>query len=138
MFSSDLHKIIAFKRKFYPSTYLSGPSDSFLAPWIQGGQKITETFCSVYFNFDPSGRGPPCGTPLMMLLVWTFRHCCLKCVIFKLMRLCMALALIRICRFPGYYWLILSVSLVTARARALARVHPGYYSCHRACARLLG
>ena len=62
----------------------------------------------------------------MWLLVWTFRPCHLKGVVNKLMCLCMASALILLCRFPGYYWLILSVILVTAHARALARIHPGY------------
>ena len=62
----------------------------------------------------------------MMLLVRMFSHCRLKGAVTELMCLCMASALIHLCRFPGYYWMILSVSLVTARARALARVHPGY------------
>ena len=62
---------------------------------------------------------------MMMLLVGTFSHCRLKVVVTKLICVCMALTLICLCQFPGYYWLPLSVSLVTVRVCVLARVHPG-------------
>ena len=62
----------------------------------------------------------------MMSLVKLFSHCHLKCVVTKLMCLYMVSALIRLFRFPGYYWLLLSVSLVTVSAHALARIHMGY------------
>ena len=67
-----------------------------------------------------------CVIGVMMLLVSTFIHFRFKGVVTKLMYLCMALALILLCQFPGYCWLLLSVSLVIACARALASVHPGY------------
>ena len=53
----------------------------------------------------------------MMLLVWKFSYCHLRGVVTKLICLSMASALIRIFWFPGHYWLLIFVTLVTAHAR---------------------